>query len=205
MAEEYYEAKTETALPPDFLFQDPTDPFATEEGEVKKAAERSKESRQHEADLQNRLEKLTNMFHPPGGDQKAETIRDEVKNGKISPSDFFRMTGRIYGGAPQAKPTDEGTPGLDRLHHLQTSGMPLPATPGLDNLHRIQPPAAVIPGTPPGATAAPPREIFGSIGMTQPGRTFQTDYGRIGVTGGPLNPGGKISNNGAGLITQSSS
>lgn len=176
-------------LAPDSVI--PNDRFANEEDAVKKAADQSAKSRSALESLQKEQDRLTKMFggtadHPP-------TLRDQVKSGKISGTDYFRLTGRIWGGAPQAKGLPGGTPGLDALHAMNSPGAgPIGGaslTPGLDNFHKINPPPASVIPSPSGAAApAVPKEILGPFPQGQAQRQFATPYGNIGVTGGPLNP-----------------
>jgi hypothetical protein len=177
-----------TLAPPSVV---PDNPFGLEEDEAKKAGERSAASRAAMDGLQKEIDRMTKMFH---GDSKPETIRDQVKSGKISPTDFFRLTGRIYAGAPQAKTKDGLDPsgnqfaGLDALHAMNDPNRaPLGAntpTPGLDAFHKAnpgpaQPPASVLPG--PGQVTSPaiPKGVFDPAG---PQQQYQSKYGTAGVS-----------------------
>lgn len=192
--------------PPDELLEE--DPLAEEKKRADELHKRTKEALKRFDNSQKEFDRLTKMFHGDGSpDQK--TLRSQAKSGQISAGDYYRMTGRIWAGAPQAKPNDLGTPGLDRLHSMNDPNrMPLgsdAATPGLDNLHRMNPygtaqhpqskpppevlaPAGggptVVGQTPTRGVGAPPppASLFGPQGP-QYGPSYQqsTPYGPVGV------------------------
>lgn len=143
---------------------------------------------------QDKIQRWLTTFH--GSEPKTSgNLRQQVASGKISGSDYFAMTGRIYAGGTgdtairdtqgritgYASPgSTSATPGLDDFHAMQ--GTPLgtnsslsdaSGTPGLDALHAMQGESRFSPL--PASPTPLPGSVAARVGPVSPGLAMAAD------------------------------
>lgn len=101
------------------------------------AAQQAHEQEQN-SPFQKFLEDWMNLYHGSEEQVNIDDLRDQVRNGKITPSQYYIQTGRVWAGANPTK-EDQG-----RTKELSGPGIHVDA-PGLDQWHNMNPKATQAP------------------------------------------------------------